>query len=278
MIRFFRGLFLSALLLGAGGVHAQIDRATTESLLRKSGLWEQLASIAPQAESGLQGFFAQAGMTPSAAELARISSVIRESYAPSRLREFSMDVISKKLGAQHVPRLQRWFDSPVGKTVTKLEEQASAESVDPQVQMQQGTALLQNAEPARRKLLEELVKETSTAETWAQITINTSLAAWHGAASVSAQAPMLSLGEFKAALEAQRPQMLQGFSAMALALFARAYAPLSTPHLKSYVAFLKSEAGRQYNALGMEALDAALTQAAADIGRKLPSTKDQANI
>lgn len=277
MIRFFRFLFLSAVLLGVGGVHAQIDSATTESLLRKSGLWEQLGSIAEQAEAGLPGVFAQSGMKPSAAELARISRIIRESYSATRLREVSMGVISGKLSAGHVPELQRWFDSAIGQTVTKLEEQASADLGDPQEQLRQGAALLQKSPPARRKLLEEILKETRSAEVMTQITINTSLAALRGVASVSPQPPTMSQGELKAALEAQRPQMMQGFSAMALASFARTYASLPTEQLRRYVAFLKSGAGRQYNDLGIEALDAALTEAAAELGRKLPGTKDQAH-
>jgi len=277
MIRFFRFLFLSAVLLGAGGVHAQIDSATAESLLRKSGLWEQLGSIAEQTEAGLPGIFAQSGAKPSADELARITRIIRESYSAQRLREVSMGVISKKLSAGHVPELQRWFDSAVGQTITTLEEQASADIGDPQAQLRQGVALLQKSPQARRQLLEELLKGTRSAEVMTQITINTSLAAVRGVASVSPQARTLSEGELKAALEAQRPKMMQGFSAMALAGFARTYASLSTEHLRSYVAFLKSDAARQYNDLCVEALDAALTEAAADLGRKLPGTKDQAH-
>jgi len=277
MNRFLRFLFLSTALLAASAAQAQIDKTTTESLLRKSGLWEQVGSIAAHAEAGLSGMFAQAATKPSAEEVARIARVVRESYSAQRLRAVSLDIVSQRLNAQHVATLLLWFDSPVGQAITKLEETASADSGDVQAQMQQGVALLEKADPARRALFKELLKETRAAEVMIEITINTSLAALRGVASVSPQTQTISAAELKAALEAQRPQLMQGFSAMALAGFARAYEPLSTEQLRSYVAFLKSEAGKHYDEVCMQALDAALTEAAADLGRKLPSTKDQAN-
>jgi hypothetical protein len=277
MNRLLRFLLLGAFFLSAGAAHAQIDNATTESLLRKSGLWEQVGSIAAQADAGLSGMFAQAATKPSAEEIERISRVVRESYSAQRLRAVSVGIVSKKLGAQHVAALLRWFDSPLGQTITKLEEEASAASGDPQALMQQGVALLKKSAPARSELLKELLKETRSAEVMIQITINTSLAALRGAASVSPQTPAMSAEELKAALEAQRPQLMQAFSAMALAGFARAYEALSTEQLRSYVAFLKSKAGKHYDEVCMQALEAALTEAATELGRRLPSTKDQAN-
>lgn len=278
MSKFLRYLFLSAALLGAGGASAEVDKATAESLMRKSGLWEQLDSIAAQIEAGLPQIFAQSGQKPGADELDRVSRAIRESYAAKRLRQVGVDLISQKLGGKHVAALQRWFDSSIGQTVTRLEEQASADTADPQAQMRQGVALLKNSPPARRRLLEELVKESRAAEAAVQITINGALAAMRGVASVSPNAPgMMSAAELRAALEAQRSQMLQGFSAMTLAGFAKAYEQLPTDSLQSYVTFLKSEAGSHFNDLGIEALDAALTEAAAEFGRRAPSTKDKAN-
>lgn len=264
------------LLLGAGGAHAQVDRATAESLMKKSGMWEQLGSIALQADASLAGVMRQSGEQPSAEEVARISRVIRDAYSADRLRSVSVALIAKKLQARHVSELQRWFDSPLGQQISRLEEQASADSSDPQQQMQQGMALLEQQPPARRQLLQELLVETQVVEAMTQITINTSLAAYSGAASVIPQAPTMSARELKAALEAQRPRLAQGFTAMALAGFAKTYDTLSTDHLQRYVAFMKSAAGHHYNALGIEALDAALIEAAAELGRKLPSTRDQA--
>ncbi|KRC04082.1 hypothetical protein ASE11_03180 [Hydrogenophaga sp. Root209] len=71
--------------------------------------------------------------------------------------------------------------------------------------------------------------------------------------------------------------MLKAFAALSLAGFAKAYATLPTDHLERYVAFVQSRPGHDFNAVGIEALDAALTEAAAELGRQLQGAKDQSN-
>lgn len=270
-------LWLCAMLFAAGAAQAQVDKATAESLLRKSGLWEQLASIPVQAEAGLADVFAKSGAKPSAAETDRVSRAIRTAYSATRLRSVALEIVSTRLNAQHVAELQRWYDSRIGQDVTRIEEQASAETGDPQAKMQQGFRLLERSPPARRQLLQDLLRETRAAELMTQMTINTSLAALRGLSSVMPEAPAVSLKELNARLETQRPQMMQTFSAVMLAGFARVYVSLPEDQLQQYVRFLASRAGNHYTAVCMEALEAGLMEAAADFGRRLPSTKDQAN-
>ncbi|HVK31987.1 MAG TPA: hypothetical protein VM845_05725 [Burkholderiaceae bacterium] len=278
MIKILRMHLLAAIFLIAGGAHAQVDNATAESLLRKSGLWEQLASIAPQVQAGLSQSLAQLGTKPTDVEAGRISRVIGDAYAATRLRAVSMSVVSQKLNANHVPELQRWFDSPLGRSIAKLEEAASAaQGGDSQALLQQGVATLQKLPQTQRQLLEELVTETHAAEALVQITIKTAVAAQRAAAGAAPNAPRMSEGDLQAALEAQRPQLLKAISAMALASFAGTYATLSPSQMQDYVNFIKSGAGSHFNTIGIVALDAALTDAAAELGRNLPRTKEAAN-
>lgn len=277
MFKLLRFLFLSAALLGVGGVYAQTDNATAEALARKSGLWEQLSSVAPQVLAGFSEALSQVGTKPSAVEIDRISRVIQDAYSVTGLRAVSVGVIAGKLSARDIADLLRWYDSPVGQRITKLEEEASAEKGDPQALLQQGLALVEKLPPARRRLLDELLTETRTAEAMTQITINTLMAVQQGAASALSNTPAAPAPKLKAALESQRPQMLKEFAALSLAGFAKVYETMPTEFLEQYVAFVKSAAGRDFNTLCLEALDAAFTEAAAEFGRGLPGAKDQSN-
>lgn len=277
MTKFLRSLCLWALTLGSGAPWAQTDSATAESLLRKSGLWEQLSTISPQIESGMMAALSQAGVKPSTAEVERIARAVKETHADHRLRATVVRVVTENLKWQLVADLQQWYDSPVGRQITKLEEAASTEGGDPKEVMRQGAEVLGQTSPQRRKLLEELLVEMRAAEALTQITINTTMAAQRGAASVLPDSPAMSAAEVKAALEAQRPQLLKVFSALVLAGFARSYQPLTTDQLNAYVSFAKSDAGSHFNTVCIEALDAALSEAATELGRRLPSTRDQAN-
>ena len=277
LIKLFRFLLLSATLLGAGGTHAQTDTATAENLLRKSGLWEQLGSIAPQVQAGFGAALSQGDSKPSAAEVERISRVIESAFSATRMRTVGIKVVAARLNARNAADLLRWYDAPVGRQIASLEAKASEEGADPQALMQQGLALLERSPPPRRQLLQALLVETRAAEALTQVTINTSLAAHRGAASALPNTLLLPEAELRMQLEAQRPEMLKAFAALALASFAKAYATLPTDHLGRYADFIKSRAGQDFNTIGIEALDAALTEAAAEFGRQLQGAKDQSN-
>ena len=78
-------------------------------------------------------------------------------------------------------------------------------------------------------------------------------------------------------MEAQRAVMLQNYSALFMASFARTYRAVPPADLSQYVAFMQSDAGRHFNAVALAALSAALTDASAAFGQGLPATKDAAN-
>lgn len=277
MKRSFRAFCTAALLVAASLVHAEIDAGSAENLLRKSGMWEQLAGIGPQAEAGMEEMLAQGGMAPAQAEKARVTRVIREAFAPARLRSVSVRVVAAGTQAEHLPALRSWFDSPVGRAVVRLEEAASSATTDPQTMMEQGARLLRGMPAERRALLEQMLEDTDAAEAMVRITIGTALAAQRGAASVAPDAPGPSAAQLRAALEAQRPQMLKAFGAMMLASFAQIYEGLPTGELREYVTFIGSPAGTHFNDVAMDALEAALIDATAEMGRRLPGTRDSRN-
>ena len=76
MTRPLRALFIAGLLAAATLAHAEIDRPAAESLVRKSGLWEQLSGVAPQVEAGLQQAMDKADLEPADSEKVRISRVV----------------------------------------------------------------------------------------------------------------------------------------------------------------------------------------------------------
>jgi hypothetical protein len=60
-----------------------------------------------------------------------------------------------------------------------------------------------------------------------------------------------------------------------LASFAKTYATLPDAQLRAYLGFLKSDAGRHFNAVAMGAFAAALADASAAFGRELPGKVKQ---
>lgn len=277
MNRPLRALFMAAVLLAAANfAHAQIGELAAQSLVRKSGLWEQMSDVGPQIEAGMRLASTQAGMALAESEMTRIERVIQDTYAPDRLRSVSTKVIAAKMQVQHVDALEGWFDSPSGQAITRAEEAAIA-GRDPSTVLMEGADLLKAMPPERRELLEELLTATHAADALVQITISSAIAVRVGMASALPAVPTPSGVEMGAMLEAQRPQMLRAFRAMTLASFAHTYVEIPSQQLRQYVGFVRTPAGTAFNDVVFEALEAALTDAAAEMGRRLLGTLDGSN-
>ena len=278
MTRSFRALCLAAVLAAAPLAHADIDRASAELLVRQSGLWEQLDSVAPQIEAGMRQAMTRARVAPADSEQARIARVIRSAYAADRLRALSAGVIASRVQAEHLDALRAWFDSPLGATVTRAEVTTFRGDRNADAARKEGFRLLAPMPLQRRQLLQDLLDATHAAESMVQVAISTALAVHLGAASATQAGPLPSEARARAVLEAQRPQMLKSFTALTLASFARAYDGLPEDDLRAYIAFVRSPAGADFNDASLHALQAALTDAATQMGQRLPGTRDDSNI
>jgi len=269
-----RALLAAVTLTLAAGASAQTDRGTAETLMRKSGLWKQLESVAPQMRAGLSGAMSQGKPAVAAAEVERVSRIADNAFAPQRLRSIAQEIIAKGTKPAHVPALLAWYGSPSGIAFTKLEEDAAAQERDPHVAMREDMAFLSTLPASRQARLHEIVEVTRSAEALTNMTINTLVAVQAGAASALPGGPAVSARELRGTMDAQRPQMLKAYAGLAAGSFARIYAGASDAELAKYTAFLKSPAGRHFMDISVRALDAALVDGGAELGRNMPGAKE----
>jgi hypothetical protein len=258
-------------------VPAATDAATAETLTRQYGLWEQLAHLRAQVLAGFVNAQSQSGRTASDSELARLTKIIDTAYAADRLRAVALQVIQSDTDELHLPALQAWFGSELGPRVRRLDEAAAASPLEPAQILQQGAAQLQAMSVARRDALADIARTVDAAEAITRLVTSTTLATHLGLRSVLPDVPGPTTAELEAALQAQRPQMLQTFGALALAGIALSYQALSDDDLAQYLAFLKSAAGQHANEVSIRALTAAVVAASADMGQRLPGSSDKAN-
>ena len=274
-----RALAFSLALVGLhGAALSQVAKPVAEELMRKSGLWEQLGSIAPQMEAGAGAAMDQSGTKLSPEELKRLSQAFVTAYSPMHLRATALSVLTAQLTAADVAALQAWYNSPAGKAVTRLEEAASTGTADLQTRVQAGTKVLSASTAARRALLTQVAKVTRASEASVDIMINTAVGVQEGLAKVAPKGTKATVKELRATLEQQRPQMVKNFDSAMVALFAATYESLDDDALSRYVSFLKSPAGRAYTEVSLRAMDRAFVEAAQGLGRSIPAVKSSANL
>lgn len=270
------GLLLAALMGPAA--HAAVDAEAAEAMMKRSGLWDQMATLGPQARQGLTAALGRSAQRPTEAEVDRLVRAAEAAFDTDRLRGTARQVIAAGLDPAHLVALQAWYASPTGLGLRRVEEAAARNQDDSQRIVRTGIELLQRMAEDRRALLTEMVEVTQAAEAMVELVMGTTVAMVRGAASVAPPGtPAPSTGELRRALEAQRPQMLQLYRMVMLASTAVTYGPVAVGELAAYVDFLRSDAGRHYNALVIQALVEAVSEASAEMGRRLPGAMDRAN-
>ncbi len=270
-------MLVLALLLAAGAVRAQVDEATAEMLMRKSGMWQQLAELATQVRGGVQDASKQWPKQPSAEELQRIERAIGTAFAADRLRRLALQSLTSSLQPAHVERLRQWYGSPLGEKLTRLEEAAAASQNDTIAVASEGGALLETLPSVRQAQYYEMLEATQAAESMVQMLTAVTMAISQGVEAAKPTLPGPTAAELRGLLQARRPMMLKLFSALFMANAALTYRSLPDAELSPYVVFLKSDAGRHFTQATMAALQAVITDASVEFGRSLPAARDAAN-
>jgi hypothetical protein len=257
-------------------------QATALSLMKASGLWDQLSGIAQQVQTGFETEAANSASPPSPAEQQRLAGAIHSAYEADRLRTQAQNTLAKLLQPQHVAPLQAWYASALGQKIKQLEVTAAADTRGTQVVVQEGAAALAQATPLRQAAVQRMVVVTRAAQSLATLTISTALAVQQGiAAATAANFSSADVKQAKAQMEeqlnSQRPRIEALFAEMSAGLFCAQYTTLSDAEMTQFMAFLQSPAGLHFTEVSMQALEDALVQAADFLGQSLPKVVDAVN-
>jgi hypothetical protein len=268
---------LLAAALAANAAFAQGERTTAEALMRESGLWAQLGpGLAAQVRSGFAAALAERGARPSESESQRLDAAIEQAFAPGRLRASALDALAARLERRHVPALRAWYGGSTGGAITRLEEATAAPGFELNTALAEGVRQLGVMQPARRELLQDVMRVARMVESMTDVTLGIALAVQAGVASMDPGQPGPSAAQLRAEIEKQRPQLTRSLGGVSLALLAATYRGVPDGDLQQYRDFLASTAGRHFNEAGLHAMQAALLQAAHELGRALPGTRDAA--
>lgn len=260
---------VAALLLGlslglglTGAAQAQLSDAQAEQLMKLSGQWEQLASVATQMRDGLlQGM--TAGEKPASAEVQqKVKAAAAVAFEVERIRVAARRAVAENTRVAYFPELMRWYESPVARRISQAEVEDTARAeADIKARTQRGMALVQAASPQRQQLLVRLVEVTRAPRASADIVINMGAMLPLAMMRFDPTAKQLTEAELRAGLEEQRAQLIQAFETILLAGFAIAYQGLPDEALAAYANFMASAAGDHFTDIGEKAFEAAILAA-----------------
>ena len=256
---------MTALLLGlcaASAAHAQLNDAQAEQLMKLSGQWEQLESVAVQMRDGLLRGMAADPKPPSAEVQSKLKGAAAVAFEVERIRIAARRAVAQNTRVAYLPELMRWYESPVARRISQAEVEDTARAeADIKARTQRGMALVQAATPQRQQLLVRLVEVTRAPRSSADIIINMGALLPLALMRFDPTAKQVPEAELRAALEDQRPQLIQAFETISLAGFAIAYQGLPDEALAAYANFMASAAGDHYTDIGEKAFEAAILAA-----------------
>lgn len=256
---------------------APVDEAAAEWLMQHSGLWEQLGSTGAGARAGIEAAARMAERRMPQADLDRLLAATDAAFAPATLRQAVRRALVARLPGVHLAPLRAWYDSELGRRVTAMEVAATAPGRDSDAMLRAGIRRLADLPEARRRLVEQMVQASRGAEAMTQMAVSVAVAVQRGASQARPDLPAPPVAELRAAMSAQRAQLLQMYGAMLQAMFAELYAPLADEPLQQYLAFLRSEAGAAFTEATLAAVEEALVQAAERLGERVPGARPAAS-
>ena len=246
-------------LWAASAAHAQLNDAQAEQLMKLSGQWEQLESVATQLREGLLKAIANDPKPMNAEAQGKLKSAAVAAFDVERVRSATRRAVAENTRVTYLSELLGWYQSPLARRISQAEVEDTARAeADIKARTQRGMALVQAAAPQRQQLLVRLVEVTRAPQHSADIIIHMGVMLPLALMRFDPAAPQMTEAELRARLDEQRPQLLQAFETISLAGFAIAYQGLPDEALAAYVKFLASAAGEHYTDIGEKAFEAAL--------------------
>jgi hypothetical protein len=273
LIRWLVSLLVSCFV--ASSASAQIEAASAERLLRKSGTLAQIDAIAPQFRAGFEDSLRkQPGSPLKQSEIARMSAVADRAFAASKMQSAVVATVAERMSAANLDALDRWYESELGKRMTAFEVEAA--KADQAQAIEAARQLVATLPAPRIELVRELVAATRAADFIVDLTVNMTVAIAYGASLASSEVEVTPLNELRKLVLKDREQIAGAMNELLLAVYAKTYEKASDADLKSYAAFMKTAAGAQFTEAVIVAFERSLMTGAADFGRGLVEQRKSA--
>jgi hypothetical protein len=193
---------------------------------------------------------------------------VAHAYAASSLRPALRAELAKRLTAAEIAAALAWLDSPTGRKLTALEEQAATVEAQQRLESAAQRGIPPLAE-ARAKTLHSLVEATRADEVGVAVLIETAIGINEGLALFGVENPNVSLADLRSELEKERARLVSELRQQTFTAFALVYAEASDAELAALLAFARSPAGVRYHDGTSRAFSNTLAQAAKRLGGAL---------
>lgn len=241
-----------------------ITENSLEKLMELSGINKQVAEYPGMVKAGFDQA-TQQGSPVSAPELIEIHKIMQDTFQPSGIIPAIKLEIKNNISESEAKVLLTWYESDLGKMITKAEEDASTPA-GLQEMLKEGQTLLADEESVR--LARKLDQLANATDVTMQIQENIGVAVFTAISTAMNPNQPVNIDAFKAQMSAQEQQMRANIEQFVILSFIYAYKDIDSVSIEKYVGFLERPGTRKFNDSAIEGIKIALNQS---IGRMAES-------
>jgi hypothetical protein len=270
-------LLLGALFLFASSLsYADVSDESIDKLLDLSGLTMQVGQFPGLIKEGMKEAKQQGTPIPDAQYSSMVKSA-DESIVPSEIIEGIRISIKKSINEKEAKKLLAWYESDLGKEITRAEESAFTPEAYQQM-MQLAQSLLENSERVEfAKRLDVLMGATEMAM---GIQEHAGIAVYSAMMTAMQPDVPLNIEPVKAQMNAASEQTRAAIKQIVTISFVYSYRNIETNNLKKYEMFLNDATTMKFNKVIIDSLNIGIESSVskwADSLAKMFNSKKQQN-
>ena len=255
-------LILSVLCFQESIASAQNDNKEklTLDLMKKSGLNQQIQNTPDVLNTAVASNFRQARQSKNAevdAVTEKINSIISKSFKPEIIKSVISNHMETELDVEDIKAVLGWLDSPLGKKITRLEEEASTAEAY-KAMAAELPILKQKSDYARRlELMVELDRHIKATESILERELNMQIVSLTAMSSAFPTMSLPTSADLKESFKTYSATMKKRIAAEVTISSLYAYRQLELNEIEKYIAFIKTGYGERYHKVVHEGINKA---------------------
>lgn len=245
MKKLFLGFLLITMGLLAGTALARdITDASVDKLISISGLKKQVEQIPESVRMGAIGAIQQDGLSEPDKGFEEFLKLIGDAFIPSEFLDSIRMEIKNNLSESEAKDLIDWYESDLGKMITKADEEASTPEG-----IQKMMAEIQSFRPDEDRLgiIKKMMSTTKVIDRLLQLQEKTGLAGITLVSKIRNPDRPVNVEAFNSMMSAQRPQIRAALEQQLAMVNTYFYKDIDINSLDEYLEFLKLPNTKKYN-------------------------------
>jgi hypothetical protein len=258
-------LLLTMILIPSIVWAGDIAKDSLDKLMSFSGLNKQVAQFPGMVRVGVEQARQQGSPIPDA-EFVEVQRLIEGAFQPSEILSAIGKEIKSGISESEAKDLLDWYESGLGRRITKAEENASTPAAYQEMTKEAQSLLSDEKRVKFAKKIDSLVNATDMTM---QLQEKIGVAVFTAISTVMNPDQQVNIGLFEAQLSAQEQQVRANIEQLVIVSFVYCYKDIDIGSIEKYIKFLERSSTRKFNDSVIKGMNHALNQSIDKMAKSL---------